>query len=260
MARARSDPSTKATARARAVVRRGGGGDAVARPGHVVRSAGGTEAPADRAEALILAAFELFAERNFASVTIKDIGAAIGVNTALIYYYFGSKEDLFRATIEHAVDRAFLHFRSRREGLTTPPEIIAGWLENHVILGDLIRKLVKISLDYASSGRRVASIDRSIRRFYDEEAAAVSDAIREGIRQGLFRSVDPVALTAFISTHLDGIMVRSAIFPDVQLAAAVADLQRLVWAQLEHRATVDDRPDRRPGVAPGRRSPQKNFR
>jgi TetR/AcrR family transcriptional regulator, upper aerobic nicotinate degradation pathway regulator len=203
----------------------------VATPG----AAADAEAPADRAEALVIAAFALFAERNFASVTIKDIAAAIGVNTALIYYYFGSKEELFRATIEHAVDRAFQQFRAHREALTTPPEIIAGWLENHVRLGDLIRKLVKISLDYASNGRRVASIDRSIRRFYDDEAAAVSDAILGGIEQGLFRPVDPSKLTAFISTHLDGIMVRSAIFPDVDLAAAVADLQALVWAQLDYR-------------------------
>jgi len=182
-----------------------------------------------------VAAFALFAERNFASVTIKDIAAAIGVNTALIYYYFGSKEDLFRATIEHAVDRAFHHFRTHREGLTSPPEIIAGWLANHVRLGDLIRKLVKISLDYASSERRVASIDRSIRRFYDDEAAAVSEAIRAGIEQGLFRPVDPAKLTAFISTHLDGVMVRSAIFREVDLAGAVDDLQALVWAQLDYR-------------------------
>jgi hypothetical protein len=30
-------------------------------------------------------------------------------------------------------------------------------------------------------------------------------------------------------------MVRSAIFPDVDLAGAVADLQALVWAQLDYR-------------------------
>jgi TetR/AcrR family transcriptional regulator, upper aerobic nicotinate degradation pathway regulator len=215
------------TSKSRSAVARRGGAN--------VGTAGDPDTPADRAEALVVAAFALFAERNFASVTIKDIAAAIGVNTALIYYYFGNKEELFRATIEHAVDRAFRQFRAHREALTTPPEIIAGWLENHVRLGDLIRKLVKISLDYASNGRRLASIDRSIRRFYDDEAAAVSDAILGGIEQGLFRPVDPSKLTAFISTHLDGIMVRSAIFPDVDLAAAVADLQALVWAQLDYR-------------------------
>ncbi|MBL8532676.1 MAG: TetR/AcrR family transcriptional regulator [Betaproteobacteria bacterium] len=186
---------------------------------------------------MLLAAFDLFAARNFAAVSIKDIGAAIQANTALIYYYFGSKEELFRATIEHAVDRAFQHFRLLRESRTTPPEIIAGWLENHVMLSDLIRKLVKIGLDYAGSDSRVASIDRSIRRFYDDEAAAVSEAIRSGIRQGLFRETDTDRLATFISTHLDGVMVRSMIFPEFDVARAVADLQARVWEHLDYRPT-----------------------
>lgn len=189
-------------------------------------------APLNRAEELLLAAFELFAERNFASVTIKDIGAATGANTALIYYYFGSKEELFRATIENAVDRAFHHFRLLRSQRTTPPEVIAGWLENHVVLQDLIRKLVKIGLDYASTGRRTAAIDRSIRRFYDDEAAAVGEAIREGIREGLFRKVDAARLATFISTHLDGVMVRSVLFADFDVGRAVAELQAQVWERL----------------------------
>ncbi len=189
-------------------------------------------APLNRAEELLLAAFELFAERNFASVTIKDIGAATGANTALIYYYFGSKEELFRATIENAVDRAFHQFRLLRGQRTTPPEVIAGWLENHVTLQDLIRKLVKIGLDYAGTARRTAAIDRSIRRFYDDEAAAVGEAIREGIRQGLFRKVDPACLATFISTHLDGVMVRSVLFADFDVARAVAELQAQVWERL----------------------------
>ena len=43
-----------------------------------------------RADELMSAALDLFAERDFASVTIKDSAHAIGVNTALIYYYFES--------------------------------------------------------------------------------------------------------------------------------------------------------------------------
>ena len=62
---------------------------------------------AARVDKFLAAALDLFAERNFASVTIKDIARALRVNTALIYYYFDSKTDLFRATIEHAVAGAF---------------------------------------------------------------------------------------------------------------------------------------------------------
>ncbi|MBI1394899.1 MAG: TetR family transcriptional regulator [Betaproteobacteria bacterium] len=186
----------------------------------------------DRRGALLDAAFDLFAERNFASVSIKDIGAAVGANTALIYYYFGSKEELFRAAIENAVDRAFDRFRSLHEEHSSPPEIIAGWLDNHVVLQDVIRRLVKISLDYAGTGTRIAAVDRIIRRFYDEEAAVMTEAIREGVRAGLFRKVAADRLVAFMSTHLDGVMVRSAIFDDVNVRLAVAELRSVVFERL----------------------------
>ena len=73
-------------------------GHARPRPGREERSA---------PRQFLAASLDLFAERNFASVTIKDIAKALNVNTALIYYYFDGQTDLFRATIEYAVAGAF---------------------------------------------------------------------------------------------------------------------------------------------------------
>ena len=58
-------------------------------------------------------------------MTIKDIAKALGVNTALIYYYFDSKTDLFRATIEHAVARAFENVHALDDKSADPATIIA---------------------------------------------------------------------------------------------------------------------------------------
>ena len=190
----------------------------------------------NRAEELLAAALELFATRNFADVTIKDIAAATGVNTALIYYYFDSKEDLFRATIETAVERAFKHFRLLRERRTKPPDVINGWLENHIELYALICNLVRISIDYASTSKRTPAIDRSIRRFYDEERAVLGAAIREGIEQKLFRPVDAEQIAMFVSTYLDGVMVRSVIVPDFRVEKAIAVLRKQLWETLGYKA------------------------
>lgn len=191
----------------------------------------------DRSGELAAVALDLFAERNFASVTIKDIARAANLNTALIYYYFKSKEDLFRAAIEFSVDQAFRNFRHLQSRHDNPADIIDDWLNNHVQLYAPIHKFVKVSLDYASSDTRIPVVDRQIRQFYDEEKRILSACIRQGIQDGLFAPVDPESLAVFISTYLDGVMVRSVILDDFDLNQAVVALRQQIWAQLEY----DDR-------------------
>ena len=63
--------------------------------------------------ALLQAAGELFAERGFDRTTVRDIATRAGVNQALLFRYFGSKEELF-----HAV----LTVRNRELVAESPPE------------------------------------------------------------------------------------------------------------------------------------------
>lgn len=46
-------------------------------------------------QALLDAAIELFAERGYDRTTVRDIATRAGVNQALLFRYFGSKEALF---------------------------------------------------------------------------------------------------------------------------------------------------------------------
>lgn len=48
-------------------------------------------------QALLDAATELFAERGYDRTTVRDIATRAGVNQALLFRYFGSKESLFAA-------------------------------------------------------------------------------------------------------------------------------------------------------------------
>jgi AcrR family transcriptional regulator len=55
-------------------------------------------------EAILAAARAEFAQRSYDRATIRGIAAAAGVDPALVLYFFGSKEQLFRASIELAVN------------------------------------------------------------------------------------------------------------------------------------------------------------
>src|SRR5262245_38276961 len=55
----------------------------------------------EKKEHIINAAIELFAEKGFEGSSIRDLAARADVNVAMVNYYFGSKEKLFEAIVEH---------------------------------------------------------------------------------------------------------------------------------------------------------------
>lgn len=61
-----------------------------------------------RREQLTQTALRLFAEKGYRGTSVRDIARAAGVNEGLLYHYFSSKGDLFRAVLDHyAPVRAF---------------------------------------------------------------------------------------------------------------------------------------------------------
>ncbi len=67
------------------------------------------DAPQPTARERILACSrELYSERTFAQVSLKDIAEAAGVSVALVVKHFGSKDGLFEATVDFTTSSAAL--------------------------------------------------------------------------------------------------------------------------------------------------------
>lgn len=64
--------------------------------GRTGRRPGGT----DTREDILAAAREVFGERGFDGATMRGVAGVAGVDPALIYHYFGSKQQLFVAAME----------------------------------------------------------------------------------------------------------------------------------------------------------------
>lgn len=60
----------------------------------------------DTRDSILAAARQLFAEQGYDNATVRQIGAAAGVDPALVHHYFGSKEQLFLATVQPPVNPA----------------------------------------------------------------------------------------------------------------------------------------------------------
>jgi len=201
--------------------------------------------PEARVEEILAVSLDLFAKRDFGSVTIRDIAREVGVNVALIYYYFESKEELFRSTIEHAIRQALDRYEGLADATTSPIDALNAWFDVNVQLSRPLRTMAKIIIDYRFSGSRFRSIDRLIGKLYEDELTILSRSVGEGVRQGLFRPVDPQRLALFVSTHLDGVFFAAMTRRNVDLDARMQNLREILWDYLAARS-AESRSEARP--------------
>jgi AcrR family transcriptional regulator len=188
-----------------------------------------------RREELLAIALKLFSESEYTSVTIKAIAKEANVNTALLYYYYEDKDDLFRAALEYAVSDAMERYANVAAKHSEPEDLINDWFQMHFDLAPQIRRLVKILMDYSSSGCQTRILDDIIAKFYDEETRILSSAIKRGQKKGTFGKVNAKRAAEFASTHLDGIMTRSLIVPNVDLLSAINVFRDAFWAYVGRR-------------------------
>jgi TetR/AcrR family transcriptional regulator len=61
---------------------------------------GAPRAANETSERILVAALEIFSEQGFDGTTTRAIAARAGVNLGLLKYYFGTKNDLWKASVE----------------------------------------------------------------------------------------------------------------------------------------------------------------
>jgi TetR/AcrR family transcriptional regulator, upper aerobic nicotinate degradation pathway regulator len=195
-----------------------------------------------RMEDMLSNALRLFAEVGYANATVKSIAAAADINPALLYYYYDNKESLFIATLRNAINAALDTHGGFDiiERSVDPAALIRYWFEKNRSLMTPLGQMLKLMIEYRTSGSRIASVDRLIEKFYGAELALLSRAIKRGIKSGQFRRVDVDRTAQFVSTHLDGLVISAVLRPTIDVARSLDHLEKVLFRHLAIGSTSDD--------------------
>lgn len=161
-------------------------------------SDGGAEYVAKREELIHLAA-RLFREKGYQATRLADIAVAAGIDRASMYYYIGSKEELFRESVEGILD-------SNLAGA----EQIAAQLDLSV--GERLRRIVELLMTSYEENfpHMYVYIQEQMHQVAQEETAWAQEIVRktkhfevvvrtliqEGIDKGEMRADVPVRLAS----------------------------------------------------------------
>lgn len=193
------------------------------------------------AETLMAAAIDLFAARDYSSVTIHDITKHAGVAHSLIYYHFKNKDDLFEKAVNNLIDTNIKQYQQNLPHYQNPVAQIEGWFDNSIKFSKVLKKLTRIMFVYSRPGKAPTSVTKAIKRFLSEEHRIIRENISQGIEEGFFRKVDPKFMTDFVQIHIDGIFYDSFVRNTNDIKQPMDNLKQILWSLLDYAPTNDTR-------------------
>lgn len=163
----------------------------------------------DRRQQILQAATELFAKQGFEGTTTRQIAEAAGVNEAIIFRHFPSKEELYWEVIEdkcrQSQGRAQIIARLREGG--EPAEVFFDLARDFLKRREEDGALSRLLLFTALENHKLSS--RFFRTHIAEIYEAIADYIRAGIKAGTFRQVDPtLAARGFLGMLVYHVMIQ----------------------------------------------------
>lgn len=143
-------------------------------------------------DALLDAAERRFAQQGFAATTIKDIAEAAQLNSALLYYYFANKEDLYHEVLRRRISSLAADVAPALQAPVAPLEAIRRFVQAYVsflLLHPELPALMQREILDHNAKHALPEIQASagvmLRRF--------AEIIRHGQKSGDFRpDIDPV--------------------------------------------------------------------
>ncbi|ARU88782.1 TetR/AcrR family transcriptional regulator [Pseudomonas sp. M30-35] len=185
-------------------------------------------------ELILRAASEEFAEKGFAASKTSDIAAKAGLPKPNVYYYFKSKENLYREVLESIIE-PLLAASAPFNQPGQPTEVLTGY----------IRSKIRISRDFAFASKVFASeimhgaphLSREQTDQLNAQAKHNISCIQRWIDQGLMAKVDPnhllFSIWAATQTYADFDWQISAVtgkakLDDADYDAAIQTITRLV--------------------------------
>jgi AcrR family transcriptional regulator len=185
-------------------------------------------------EALLVAGIDLFAEKGYASTSVREIVSAAGVSKPVLYYYFQSKEGLFKSILDSA---AHEQENILQEALQKPGTA----LERIVHLYRRIYKALMENLqifkliNHLFFGPPQGAPRYDIERFHRRMAEVIREIYLGGFRQGELREVDPHEATLLVLGVTDYCFHLDYLHPESMDADRAERLLRIAFEGLSKR-------------------------
>ena len=154
---------------------------------------------------IVSVAAKIFTRYGFKKTTMEEIAIATRKGKSSIYYYFSSKEDIFKAVVEQEAEELRLDLLKEISMIDDPIEQLRTFILFRMYkMKTLSNFYAALKSDYLSHLQFI----EKIRKKYDQnEVKIVTEILRRGIKHNKFVIEDPSLSAVAIVTAMKGLEI-----------------------------------------------------
>lgn len=153
----------------------------------------------ERRGEIVAAAARVFKAKGLQGANLGDIATESGADRASLYYYVGSKEELFHEVVRGTTEANLARARAIRDGAGTAPdklrELIESLMTSYAQHYPILYVFIQENLTHVPEKHGAWAAD--MRRVNREYERIVIDLVEQGMIEGTFRSGGPAWVVAY---------------------------------------------------------------
>jgi TetR/AcrR family transcriptional repressor of mexJK operon len=160
----------------------------------------------DKEELILQAAQHRFALYGYSKVTMDEIAEDIGMGKASLYYYFPTKEIIFRSVVQHEQEEFLSHLQTVIEDKLSAGQKLLEYVRLRIKLTEQLNNLTHFHKREWSEIR--PSMKDLFTDFIQKENHQVVQILQEGKKSNEFQIDHPQKMAAMILHILQGLHLR----------------------------------------------------
>lgn len=163
-----------------------------------------------RIRSILKAALEIFSEKGYDRTTTDEIADFAGLSKGLLYFYFGSKEDIFVSLLLDGMDNLIKRLQKNIKDQDSPEEQLVSFIRTEYDFYSSNLKFFKL-LNSTYSGYVLGKISPENRQKFVakhyEEVKILEKIFERGKREKVFKNIDTDDLIYSLAGLMHGLLI-----------------------------------------------------
>ncbi|MEV4437411.1 TetR/AcrR family transcriptional regulator [Streptomyces sp. NPDC049577] len=178
-----------------------------------------------RRQQIIECTIDLISTKGYPATSLSAIAERAGISKAAVLYHFTSKDNLTRATLEQVLERFMAYVSTRVAAQPDPLAAIVAYVRAMVGYQQANRRHVRVITEMLLDDEGGTRLKTPGRHDTHGRWQMLAGLLAEGQRAGLLREFDTRSVALAIGGAIDGVIAHWLDHPELDLDAAVDELE-----------------------------------